>query len=83
MLFCLATPRLSQVHLPVHLPCYDLPPLCSIVLLRTHLSELGESDGRYVRASEPASEELSISLLLLNPPLGAGFTAPSVVTCYR
>lgn len=28
VLYYLATPCVVQVHLPVHLPCYDLPPLC-------------------------------------------------------
>ena len=27
MLYCLSYALVNQVHLPVHLPCYDLPPL--------------------------------------------------------
>lgn len=66
------------MHLPVHLPCYDLPLLCSIYFLFNNRVELGESDGRCVRASEPVSREHSIFCLLLNPPLGTGFTVQFV-----
>lgn len=66
--FTLATSWFLQVHLPVHLPCYDLPPLSVLRVLGTGLRLLGESDGRCVRASGPNSVGLSIPRLLLNPP---------------
>lgn len=62
------------MHFPVHLPCYDLPPLCSLKVLFKKCKELGESDGRCVRASGPVSEGHSISFLLLNPPSDTFFS---------
>ena len=62
-----------QVHLPVHLPCYDLPPLWLFILLGIVCVEIGESDGRCVRASGPVSAEHSTLCLLLNPPLTTRF----------
>lgn len=62
------------MHLPVHLPCYDLPPLCDCMVLITKVLGLGESDGRCVRASGPFSVEHSIFYLLLNPPLEKHFS---------
>ena len=37
VLYYLATPCVIQVHLPVHLPCYDLPPLYPLWLYRIWL----------------------------------------------
>lgn len=52
-------------------------PLLEKFLLSDALN-LGESDGRCVHASEPASEGHSCFLLLLNPPSGTGFIVPFV-----
>lgn len=68
------------MHLPVHLPCYDLPPLCSYGFLVIKIQELGESDGRCVRASGPISAGHSISCLLLNPPSNMYFSILFVFT---
>lgn len=46
----LATLCVIQVHLPVHLPCYDLPPLYPLGGIGLGWVGLGESDGRCVRA---------------------------------
>ena len=50
VLYYLATPCVIQVHLPVHLPCYDLPPLYPFGFIWCVYVGFGESDGRCVRA---------------------------------
>lgn len=57
-----------QVHLPVHLPCYDFSPLFLDDLLVSMMIYVEEGDGRCVRALLPVSIKLSILNLLLNPP---------------
>lgn len=57
-----------QVHLPVHLPCYDFSPLFLDDLLVSMIIYVEEGDGRCVRALLPVSIKLSILNLLLNPP---------------
>lgn len=52
------------------------------VLVRLHLV-FGESDGRCVRASGPASAKLSVFYLLLNPPSENYFIKTFVVPCDR
>lgn len=75
---------LIQVHLPVHLPCYDLPPLVSALALGIFNCILtGESDGRCVRVSEPGSKGHSPSFLLLNPPSSTISCCVFVVFCSR
>lgn len=70
------------MHLPVHLPCYDLSPLGWPIVVLFNLGfgniflwkmVVVESDGRCVRAPGPASKELSVFFLLLNPPLNGRF----------
>lgn len=57
-----------QVHLPVHLPCYDFSLLYLFILLVIWFVYVEESDGRCVRVLLPVSIKLSILNLLLNPP---------------
>lgn len=72
-LCCLATPWMFfQAHLPVRLPCYDLPPLEGAYYLLVIIDvRSGEGDGRCVRASGPVSGGHSTPYLLLNPPWGS------------
>lgn len=72
--------RFVQVHLPVHLPCYDLPPFFFVMLNYVDKRiEFRESDGRCVRASYPVSARHSCSCLLLNPPSDVCFNTSFVV----
>lgn len=68
------------MHLPVHLPCYDLPPLNEYLILIIGGFGLGEGDGRCVRALGPVSAGRSIFCLLLNPPSDVRFSASFVFT---